>query len=61
VGFDSANYRLGYGGGYYDRTLAQLPDSTIALGVGYSHARLETIFPQRFDIPMTHIFTEETG
>lgn len=58
VGFDEANYRLGYGGGYYDRTLAQLPAETITLGVGFSHARLSTIHPQDFDIPMTHIFTE---
>jgi len=61
VGFDPANYRLGYGGGYYDRTLAQLSDKTVTLGVGYSFAKLETIQPQGFDIPMTEIFTELTG
>jgi len=61
VGFDAEGYRLGYGGGYYDRTLAQLPDKTITLAVGFSHAQLETIHPQSFDIPMTQIFTELTG
>ena len=58
VGFDEANFRLGYGGGYYDRTLAQLPAETVTLGVGHSNARLKTIYPQDFDIPMTHICTE---
>jgi len=61
VGFDDANYRLGYGGGYYDRTLAQLPADTVTLGVGFSAAHLSTIHPQDFDIPMTHIFTELTA
>jgi 5,10-methenyltetrahydrofolate synthetase len=58
VGFDGACYRLGYGGGFFDRTLAQLPASTIAIGVGYAEAELATIYPQPFDIPMHHIVTE---
>jgi 5,10-methenyltetrahydrofolate synthetase len=58
VGFDSGCYRLGYGGGFFDRTLATLPQSTIAIGVGYSQAAIPTIHPQVFDIPMRHIATE---
>src|SRR5689334_22068598 len=51
VGFDEAGYRLGYGTGYYDRTLAAAP-RLLTIGVGYEMARLESIFPQRHDIPM---------
>ncbi len=58
VGFDAGFYRLGYGGGFFDRTLAALPASTIAIGVGYAQAAIPTIHPQPFDIPMHHIVTE---
>lgn len=58
VGFDRMGYRLGYGGGYYDRTLASLPAKPLAIGVGYELARLETIYPQPHDIPMDAIVTE---
>ncbi len=58
VGFDDGCYRLGYGGGFFDRTLATLPAATIAIGVGYAQARMPTIHPQPFDIPMRHIVTE---
>jgi 5,10-methenyltetrahydrofolate synthetase len=58
VGFDVRCYRLGYGGGYFDRTLASLPSMPTRIGVGYSSQRLETIFPQDHDIPMEMIVTE---
>ena len=61
VGFDGAGYRLGYGGGYFDRTLAQLHAKGLrptVIGVGHSLARITTIFPQPHDIPMTIIVTE---
>jgi 5,10-methenyltetrahydrofolate synthetase len=58
VGFDIDCYRLGYGGGFFDRTLAALPASIIAIGVGYAQAALPTIHPQPFDIPMRHVVTE---
>jgi 5,10-methenyltetrahydrofolate synthetase len=58
VGFDALGYRLGYGGGFFDRTLAALPPSTIAIGVGYEMAEITTIRPHGFDIPMRYIVTE---
>jgi 5-formyltetrahydrofolate cyclo-ligase len=58
VGYDAAGYRLGYGGGYYDRTLASLMPRPLCIGVGYDAAALETIHPQPHDIPMDLIVTE---
>lgn len=58
VGFDGANYRLGYGGGFFDRTLEKLGGEAQAIGVGFSMFRLETIHPQPHDIPMARIVTE---
>lgn len=58
VGFDAQGYRLGYGGGFFDRTLAALPPSTIAIGVGYDVTEMATIRPHGFDIPMRYILTE---
>lgn len=58
VGFDGAGYRLGYGGGYYDRTLAAAAPRPLAIGVGYGLGRLETIHPQSHDVPMDAIVTE---
>lgn len=58
VGFDAGGYRLGYGGGYYDRTLAALQPRPLVIGVGFDAAALETIDPQPHDVPMDLIVTE---
>ena len=58
VGFDGRGYRLGYGGGYYDRSLAATTPRPLAVGLGYAFARLDTIHPQPHDIPMDAIVTE---
>jgi len=58
VGFDGANYRLGYGGGFFDRTLAKLGPAAQAIGVGFSPFALSTIHPQPHDIPMARIVTD---
>jgi 5-formyltetrahydrofolate cyclo-ligase len=58
VAFDGGGYRLGYGGGYYDRTLARYR-RPITIGVGFEDTRLQTIHPQDHDIPMDFIVTED--
>jgi 5-formyltetrahydrofolate cyclo-ligase len=57
-GFDEQGYRLGYGGGYFDRTLAALERRVLAIGVSYEALRLPTIHPQPHDIPMDFVVTE---
>jgi 5-formyltetrahydrofolate cyclo-ligase len=58
VGFDAECYRLGYGGGYYDRTIASADPRPLCVGLGFSAAALPSIFPQVHDIPMQMIVTE---
>lgn len=59
LGWDRAGYRLGYGGGTFDRTLAARDPRPHAIGVGLREAELATIYPQPHDIPFDHILTED--
>jgi 5-formyltetrahydrofolate cyclo-ligase len=59
VGFDGSGYRLGYGAGYYDRTIAAASPRPYCIGLGHEEARLPTIHPQPHDIPMDVIATEQ--
>ncbi len=61
VGFDAQCYRLGYGGGYFDRTLALLRarrQPFHAIGVGYEFTRLASIQPLPHDIALQGVITE---
>ncbi|MFA6154057.1 5-formyltetrahydrofolate cyclo-ligase [Mesorhizobium sp.] len=60
VGIDPGNYRLGYGGGFFDRTLAAMPFKPLVIGVGYELQRMATIHPQPHDIPMDRVVTEDS-
>lgn len=57
-GFDGAGYRLGYGGGYFDRTLAALSPRPLAVGVGFETNRLDSIRPESHDQRLDWIVTE---
>jgi len=57
-GWDAMGYRLGYGGGFFDRTLASLARRPVTIGIAYESARLDTIHPQPWDIPMDYVVTE---
>ncbi len=58
VGWTADGYRLGYGGGYFDRTLAALAPKPFVIGIGFQSAQLKTIYPQPHDIPLDLILTE---
>lgn len=58
VAFDDAGYRLGYGGGYFDRTLAAARPRPIAVCVAYELQRVASTHPQPHDLPMDFIVTE---
>jgi len=58
-GFDRQGYRLGYGGGFFDRTLGALQDRKPAvIGVTFELAAIETIDPQPWDMPVDYVVTE---
>jgi 5,10-methenyltetrahydrofolate synthetase len=60
VGFDETGYRLGYGGGYYDRTLAVWPGATkpVTVGIAYDACRTDALQHEAHDIPLDAIVTE---
>jgi 5,10-methenyltetrahydrofolate synthetase len=59
LGWDGGCYRLGWGGGYFDRTLAALTRRPTGIGIALAAARLPTIYPQPHDIPLDMIVTED--
>lgn len=59
LGWTDDCYRLGWGGGYFDRTLAVLTPCPLTIGIALSAARLPTIYPQPHDIPLDLILTED--
>jgi 5,10-methenyltetrahydrofolate synthetase len=58
VAFDPQGYRLGYGGGYFDRTLAALSPRPLTIGIGFELARAASTCPQPHDIRLDIIVTE---
>lgn len=58
VGWASGGFRLGYGGGYFDRTLAAMLPRPYSIGIGLESTQLPSIFPQPHDVPLDAILTE---
>lgn len=58
VGVDAQGFRLGYGGGYFDRTLAAFPRKPICIATAFEISRIDTINPAPHDIRMDFVVTE---
>ncbi|MGH6623597.1 MAG: 5-formyltetrahydrofolate cyclo-ligase [Burkholderiaceae bacterium] len=59
LGFDEHKFRLGYGGGFYDRTLAALVPWPLAVGVAFECGKVPTIDPHAGDMALDTIITDE--
>jgi 5-formyltetrahydrofolate cyclo-ligase len=59
VGFGPGGLRLGYGGGFYDRTLAALEPPPVTVGVGYAHGFVPWLEAEPHDVPLDVILTED--
>jgi 5-formyltetrahydrofolate cyclo-ligase len=61
LAFDRKGYRLGYGGGFYDRTLALLRSkkSVAAIGVAYAGQEVDSVPRDAHDQPLDFIMTEK--
>jgi 5-formyltetrahydrofolate cyclo-ligase len=59
VGFDMEGYRLGYGGGYFDRLLASSEwQQVLTIGIAFDLALVPKIPIDSWDLPLHKIFTE---
>lgn len=59
VGFGPRGLRLGYGGGFYDRTLAALAPRPYTAGLAYAHGFVPWLQAQAHDVPLDAVLTEE--
>lgn len=58
VGYGPGGYRLGYGGGFYDRTLAALQPRPATVGLGYTGGYIDDFEPEAHDLPLDAILND---
>lgn len=58
VGYGPGGYRLGYGGGFYDRTLAELSPHPFTVGLGYIEGFVDDFEPEPHDVPLDAILND---
>jgi 5-formyltetrahydrofolate cyclo-ligase len=58
LGFGPRGFRLGYGGGFYDRTLASISPKPFTVGLGFANGYVSSFVPQAHDMPLDAILTD---
>ena len=58
VGYAPGGYRLGYGGGFYDRTLASLQPKPFTVGLGFTSGYVDDFEPEAHDLPLDAILND---
>ena len=58
VGYGPGGFRLGYGGGFYDRTLAAIQPKPFTLGLGFAQGFLPDLEPEPHDVPLDAVLNE---
>ncbi len=63
LAFDDRGFRLGYGGGYYDRTIAALRQAgeLLAIGIAYDAQKIERVPEDEFDQRLDWVVTENSA
>ena len=62
LAFDSYGYRLGYGGGYYDKTLSHLKKNKknfLSVGYAFDAQKVQEVPKENFDIKLDYVITEK--
>lgn len=61
LAFDRRGYRMGYGGGFYDRSIAQLQEqgNLVTIGIAFAAQEVEEIPIGEYDMPLDMIVTEQ--
>ena len=58
VGYGPGGYRLGYGGGFYDRMLASLEPKPVTVGLGFGPGFVDDLEPEPHDVPLDAILND---
>lgn len=59
IAFDKKGYRIGYGGGYYDRFLCKLNSNAVTIALAFSIQLIDSVPTGIYDLPVDYILTEK--